>query len=273
MKYYLPNLRLATQLGPQQGLEDKLGGNPWGLPTAQWPVCSECDEAMAFVAQFSHHKDRLDLGRDGRVVFVFQCHNYDTVCDTWDPSGGANAAFIVEPETLNDAPTAPPGELFYVLPEARVIEWMEKQDQVTPEQLPLFNDDEYLDIDEDVLHSIPALTKLGSAPSWIQYPEVEDGFKVIAQFSDGYFFFTDVPSPDDVGCEVTRRVDGQFQTLECTTPSEGAPEHVYEWHEHRYGVIWGCDGPNFGDGGLGYLLMEIKDDASLPACTFLWQCT
>lgn len=62
MKYWVPDLLLATQLPPQQELEDKLGGLPWGLPEGLWPVCRSCGKPQSLLAQFTHHAERLDLG-------------------------------------------------------------------------------------------------------------------------------------------------------------------------------------------------------------------
>lgn len=274
MKYYIPDLRLASQLGAQQNFEDKLGGLPWGLPTDQWPICRQCGEPMALLAQFGHDEERLDLGRPGRVAFVFQCNGLDAACKTWDSNGGANTAFVLEPEDMTDVLTQPTEKTLRHETEARVIRWIEEVDRLTLEQLELFTDERYLDLDDEILDSIPELTKLGSAPVWIQYPEVKDGFKVVAQLSSEYFFFIDVPEPDDVGCDVTKRVDGEFQTIACTSRAHSAPRYVTEWYEYRYGVKWGCGGANFGDAGIGYLLMEVdRTPSSIPMCKFLWQCS
>ena len=37
--------------GAAPGLVHKLGGLPWGLPIAHWPICRECGRAMSFLAQ------------------------------------------------------------------------------------------------------------------------------------------------------------------------------------------------------------------------------
>ena len=124
MRYYIPVLRVPTELPPQSAPEDKLGGMPWGLPHDMRPTCRDCGKSLSLLAQFVHHLNRLDLGRTGRVLNVFQCNHDPGVCSSWEGGSGANACFVTEPEKLTDSlsptpPDAPPLER-----EARIVEWL-----------------------------------------------------------------------------------------------------------------------------------------------------
>src|SRR5262245_15947067 len=99
MLNFIPDLQLGSLLPPQRGLEDKFGGLPWGLRTDLWPMCRHCGRPQSLLAQLSHDDQRLDLGRDGRVLFVFQCchppwKRDPRECESWSSAAGANACLI-----------------------------------------------------------------------------------------------------------------------------------------------------------------------------------
>ena len=100
MRYFVPDIRLASELPTQSGIEDKLGGVPWGLAAKSWPRCNRCGKVQLLLAQFVHDASRLDLERVGRSLFVFQCSNSSGLCPTWKGGSGANACFVVEPEEI-----------------------------------------------------------------------------------------------------------------------------------------------------------------------------
>src|SRR5689334_8522225 len=100
MRYFVPKLMLGVLAPKQAALEDKFGGLPWGLSSARWPLCSACHKPQSMIAQLVHHQDRFDLGRAGRVLFVFQCDHNPGGCATWLGDSGANSCFVLEPEEL-----------------------------------------------------------------------------------------------------------------------------------------------------------------------------
>src|SRR4051812_21734030 len=99
MKYYVPKLEESKTYNFQTDLKEKLGGVPFGFITEKYPVCNECHNPMTLLVQFVHNSERLNLGREGRVLLVFQCGENGS-CAVWDADSGANNCFIVEPEDL-----------------------------------------------------------------------------------------------------------------------------------------------------------------------------
>ena len=85
-------------------------------------------------------------------------------------------------------------------------------------------------------------TKLGSVPQWVQSPSEapSDGWRFMGQLSDAYTFLEEPTAQSEV--------------------------YVYP-----IGHEWGCDGPNFGDGGIGYIF--LKHGAGKPEGCFFWQCS
>ncbi len=49
----------------------KFGGIPVGLPEDQWPICADCGSSMSLLLQMQHHRERLPLGKEGRVLYLF----------------------------------------------------------------------------------------------------------------------------------------------------------------------------------------------------------
>jgi uncharacterized protein YwqG len=147
MRHFVPVLKLGSSLPAQTRLEDKLGGLPWGLPASRWPMCATCGEPQTLLAQLRHHAERLDLGKEGRVLILFQCNHDPGMCETWSGGSGANACLILEAEELGHGLTPVPTADTTVEPEVRVVDWREGVDD----------------------ESEPAMeTKLGGIPSWIQ---------------------------------------------------------------------------------------------------------
>ena len=297
MKYFIPIEKLGVLLQPQNKLQDKFGGLPWGLPQTYWPLCAQCHNPMLFLAQLQHHEQRLNLGASGRVLHVFQCGEGD---ETFLHDSGANRCFILEREAMQEGLTPPPdmtleqinrtASMDYIvdyvdrkgvrvrvdlLPDVRVMSWSEFDDGIAPKDVQKVQADLK---DIDVLKSHYKLyysTKLGSAPAWLQDPELAD-WQFIGQLDGSYFFDEPLPDPDEVGCPVgIGRSPDNFHYEQPKQHRLGAPFSVEEqrsWHPEK-GVVWGwgCRGPNFGDDGIGYIFMKMKAN-SLPECKFLWQC-
>jgi hypothetical protein len=234
MKYFVPELAPDDELPVQSALEDKFGGLPWGLSSERWPLCASCRSPQSLVAELRHHRERLDLGKEGRVFFVFSCNNDSSRCPTWDMNSGANSVLIVDEEELAEGLKSPPASPDLtqrqldrwldeqVHPEWRVVRWLEKEDGI-PESYPGFFGLHYGKLEgfdaeayERYQSKVSQETRLGSVPFWIQFPEGPP---------EGRFL-------------------GQIDSNCC---------------------------PAFGDNGIGYLF--VTGPASAPRGWFLWQCT
>lgn len=273
MKYWIPDLLLATQLPPQHELEDKLGGLPWGLPEGLWPVCSSCDNPQSFLAQFTHHAERLELGSEGRVLFLFMCNFDPGMCPSWEGGGGSNACLILPGDALTTSLTAPPDDEVEVETEARVRRWLERDDGV-PENLyqSFFDEESLLSLPEDVKGKVKWSTRLGGVPRWIQSADESpgDGWRFVGQLDSAYSFYSPISSPDEIGCRIGRKVNGQFIYDQPVTQKAGAPKHAFIDEEKYEGRNWLTEGPNFGDGGLGYIF--VRTTSGEPEGWFFWQC-
>src|SRR5262249_12913455 len=152
-----------------------------------WPLCASCGGPQSLLAQLRHDRGRLDLGREGRVLFVFACNDDTGKCPTWDRNSGANSCFVLDAVELADGLTLPPVSHGFpqrrldrrldeqVHPEWRVTSWRERDDGI-PESYPGsfgltqgppdgYDDTEY----QGYWSAVPQATKLGSVPFWIQF--------------------------------------------------------------------------------------------------------
>lgn len=202
-KAFRPDIRPASELAPQGKLEDKFGGKPWGLPVEMWPKCRDCAEAMSFLVQIEHHPDRCDLGRDGRVMYLFMCNHNPGMCETWDQDSGANAVVLVERDKLTLGLTDPPG---------------------TAEEEGEFRVLGYVESNDDELWG----THLAGEPLFVQDPDEAPGppYRYVMHFAD--------------------------------------------WHHFLDETEEGAQGPNFGDGGCGYVYVNTA--GATPEGKFFWQC-
>lgn len=274
MKYWVPDLKLATQLPPQVQLEEKLGGLPWGLPESHWPHCRSCGKPQSLLAQFIHYLPRLDLGGQGRVLFVFQCNHDPGQCPTWEGGGGSNACLIVEGDALTDRLATPPGPDVEIETEARVQRWLERDDGI-PEELgrSFFNDEDFSSLPDEVIDRVATGTRLGGVPSWVQSADEGPGheWRFVAQLDSVYSFYSPVPDPDHIGSPVGRRVDGEYLYDNPAAVKHGAPSWAFVDDGNHEGRIWTTDGPDFGDVGIGYVF--VKPTSTPPEGWFFWQCS
>jgi hypothetical protein len=217
--------------GPQEGW-DRLGGAPFGLSASSWPHCGECGGPMSFLAQFRHDDDRLDLGRSGRVLFLFFCENDPGMCETWDTGSGANACLILEPEDLTVAPTLPPPGLPVTYDVMNITGWSLGDDGVSAD-LAMRVELENEELPEELVDQVDGGTKLGGMPLWVQSPE--------PLAANGWRFL------------------GQIDSVDWTATEE----------EMRRFPQRGYAGPNFGDSGIAYLRAEIADPRRV---VLTWQC-
>lgn len=248
MDYFVPDIRCAEELGTQAGMQDKFGGLPWGLPNSMWPMCKDCGKPQSLLAQLVHDDDRLDLGRDGRVLFVFQCAHDPGMCAAWEGNSGANSCFVCEPEDLTEGLTAAPSAANPEDHEVRVMGWERRMDSVSRDLVTAFFDESrYFGLPGAVRQSVTFSTRVGSVPQWLQSPaEAPDsrgGWKFIAQLDSTYSFLQAPTVPVDW----------------ISTDREG-----YEGRTHV------AEGPNFGDGGIAYVF--LRDTGGLPEGVVFSQC-
>jgi hypothetical protein len=247
MRYFVPVLRLSEELSPQSAAQDKLGGRPWGLPAGRWPTCGDCGRSQSLLAQFLHHPVRLDLGRPGRLLSVFQCNHDPGLCATWDGRSGTNACFVSEPEELLPSLSLLPEDWPPVDREARVVEWLQRDDGLAPESASaFFARSKFSDLPEEEADRPTWSTRLGGVPRWLQHPELPpgEGWIFVGQLDSTYSFLT---PPSDHSAGVI------------------ADPERWEGRSHY------CEGPNLGDGGLAYLF--IRRTGAVPEGWFSWQCT
>lgn len=249
VRYFRPDIQLGSALGVQVAAQDKLGGLPWGLPLERWPRCASCNKPQSLLAELHHSPPRLDLGAPGRVLFVFHCCHNPGLCEDWAHSSGCNAALVVDAQDLQPELTPCPSPAPPTYVEVRVVSWEELDDGLPPELATAFqSDNEYLALDEATTNMVTTGTRLGSVPAWIQSPdEAPSGFRFVGQLDSTYSFYCPFPS------------FWKRRNLQCWPDKE-----VYE------GRTWYMEGPNFGDGGIGYIF--VRDAEGRPDARFFWQC-
>ena len=246
MKYFVPDIRLPSELPPQNSVQERLGGVPWGLRSADWPRCSDCGRSQSLLAQLLHDPARLDLGRAGRVLFVFQCNHDPGMCSTWEGGSGANACFVLEPESLSGGPSMQPDDSPAIENEVRIVRWLERDDGL-PSSLSasFFDEQKHFALPEETIACIPSSTRLGGVPCWIQSPTEapSDGWRFVGQLDSTYSFLRPPATT-----ESWVKADAQ------------------QWEGRSHYAI----GPNFGDGGIAYLF--LRDASPVPEGWFFWQC-
>lgn len=220
---------------------------------------------------------------DGRVVMVFQCNHDPGGCATWDAESGANAVLVLEAGEISNGFTVPPDnedndENTKTEIEARVVRWERDEDTLTSEQVAAMLDaDAYNDLSENDVDKVYSYTKLGSAPGWVQGPEVPGPpYCFVAQFDMYHRFAGAAPPPEQIGCRVQRETaGGSFKTDPLPSgakPLRGSPSYVTEYANPE-GREWLCEAADYGDAGTAYLfLSKPATPGELPDGKFLWQC-
>ncbi len=241
MRYFVPDIRVAEEAPT---CIERLSGVPWGLPKERWPKCSQCGGHQSLIAQFQHHADRLDLGREGRMLFVFHCEKDPGMCDDWEPFSGGNACFVVEPENLQHGETAIPAGGLPIEHSVRVVNWIERDDGLPATLTDYFrNDAQHLGLPEEVHAQVKWGSRLGGFPNWMQSAEeAPQGWDFVAQLDSSYSFY----SP----------------------PAQSQP-WISDDPEKFEGRTHIGKGPNFGF-GLGYVLLRRRAN-DVPEGCFFWQ--
>lgn len=171
---------------------ERLGGVPFGLRAELWPRYGECGHSQSLLAQLRHDPERLDLGREGRMLFVFQCGHDPGMCETWAFGSGANAAFVVEPEQLGGTDTPVPGDCPPLEPHLVITGWTARDDGIAEADRARYLDDDALGEMTDEERDRPvAATRLGSVPIWIQRAD---------EAPAGWRFVGQLDSTDDATC-------------------------------------------------------------------------
>ena len=241
---------------PQTKPEDKVGGLPWGLPAERYPICQECGKGQSLLIQLIHHPERLDLGRPGRNLFVFQCNSSDdnaNICATWNGNSSANACFILEPEELTNDITPMPEDEPYLEVEAHIIDWWIGEDGIPGEQVTLNGDS--CELSREELYKIfrqkagYSGTRLGGFPDWVQdsWEAPRPNWKFVGQLS-GEYRLAEEPS------------------WKARKSPKGKTGHIHKWH----GQDWGFSGPNLGDAGVSYIFVRLSEGQ--PEGHYFWQC-
>lgn len=185
--------RDASDASPR--LLDQIGGAAYGVSPAKYPVCRLCDLPMTFVAQFKHDAKRLDLGRENRVLYVFDCLNDD---ESRNPDSGTNACFVLEPEEMTNAFTAAPENSDFIEFYSYTTKWKRWSEGVPGKfagQFLTFTAHHQLQ-QAGLLDNLVANSKLGGVPVWLQNPEerfAQEGWKFAGQINskDRPFTFND----------------------------------------------------------------------------------
>jgi len=246
MRYFVPDIYVAAEVAAETNVQDKFGGIPWGLSRNKWPTCRDCGRSQSLLAQLTHDSQRLDLGRGGRVLFVFQCNHDPGMCETWDANSGANACFVVESENLGDTLSALPNDTPLVENEVRVRTWIERDDGLPDSLISAFYSSRGLNaLSDDIRRRVTSGTRLGGVPLWIQSPEEAPraDWQFVGQLDSGYSFLS---------------------------PPRGRHAWVSEDRNRWEGRTHFGQGPNFGDGGIAYLF--LRRGAGAPDGRVFWQC-
>ncbi len=241
------NLKPRFQLGifyqQRSGLEDKLGGLPFGFPEERWPRCKVCGLAQNYIAQF-RHSDKVNLGGDGRTLFLFQCPD-GAVCGTWKSTSGANAAILLEAEALTQQPTSTP-EGTEVEPEGVIVGW----EPAKPSEW---------------------ITYVGPEPSYGPTHDESSAARgrFVLQLVGSLDFTSPSPSPNETGAQHMYYWGGLYGQDNVRVEEPPQPrEHFGTWsrgqsnHPGRPSQIlirengeWTVEWANFG-GGSAYVLMD-----------------
>src|SRR6185437_3705336 len=195
--YYLPSLEFIPGVNSPIHFEDKFGGLPWGVARERWPRCAHCGSVQSPLAQLRHDPPLLDLGRVGRILYVFQCARWhENGCDSFDPASGANACFVLEPEELcADGPVDSDATRLVHL-ETRVLSWEWHVETLRAEFAgDYFDPADWWMVPIDERYAISGATKLDGIPFWGNagpYYVPTGNWRFVLQLSDYHFIPGDI---------------------------------------------------------------------------------
>jgi hypothetical protein len=262
MRFFKAELQPGVLLPPQHEFQDKFGGLPWGLPADRWPVCATCGQPLSLLAQLRHHAERLNLGRDCRILHVFQCADWwNTCCHPFEWGSGSSACFILEPEQMGSGLTPLPARVgnaedpwaWFGHPTTRVTAWVEREESIPAEHWDAYFGERWWEVPFELREAIDFGPKLGGIPFWGNVgtsDHLPAPWRLAVQFPD-YISFP-AAMPDDFN----------QMTDECgTTLIKNA------WRSED-GSGWDVQWANFAT-GVGYVY--VNDEADPPSCYFTWQ--
>lgn len=155
----------------------RLGGLPAVPDGFAWPECAEHDEPMQFTAQIEH---------EDTLVSVFVCQFDPGSCASWDPTSGANAAFVFRGPDLDlaAAPTSPHGD----------------PDDPDPASPPVLGPglllgihptagDPGIALETAAAAGVVVAGQYGGDPDWIQEDETPEGMRFVASLEPGPLAF------------------------------------------------------------------------------------
>jgi hypothetical protein len=265
MRYWVPKLRVGSVTPGQTTALEKLGGLPWGFPRERWPVCKGCREPMAFLAELHHTAERLDLGAEGRVLFLFMCEGGE--CEPWEADAGCNAVFILERVELGAALTEPPTKGTRTCPELRIEHWDARDEAVEAADYPAFFDEAaHRGLPAHIQRAPSPATKLGGAPRWRQaavgFPET---WRFIGQLEEYVAIAEPCPTADEAGCTITREVGSGYEHTKSRAKKPFAPRTILVRASGEAVVDWANFG---GSNGRGFLFVHNDGE---PRAKFFWQ--
>lgn len=248
--YYLPSLEFIPGVNSPIHFEDKFGGLPWGVARERWPRCAHCGSVQSLLTQLRHDPPRLDLGRAGRILYVFQCARWhENGCDSFDPASGANACFVLEPEELcADGPVDSDATRLVHL-ETRVLSWEWHVETLRAEFAgDYFDPADWWMVPIDERYAISGATKLDGIPFWGNagpYYVPTGNWRFVLQLSDYHFI------PGDI--------------------SEAAAAYLAAMNmpllRDKSRAGWNCPWANFGQ-GVGYVFLSEEEPIK---GVFTWQ--
>jgi hypothetical protein len=244
--FFKPMFELGFFCKKRSGREDKLGGVPFGLPPDRWPACKVCGRQQNYIGQF-WNSATVNLGRQGRALFLFQCPD-GPLCASWEHSSGANAGVLVDVPDAAHWPTAvPPG--VEIEPEGIIVGW------------------------EDVSPT-PYISYVGPSPSFgLQhqchgnFPEPDGRF--LLQLVGSLDFKAPAPSPAQTGAQHLHYSGGKYgrDNVRVEMPPKER-RHYGNWSRGQSDVPgqpsqviveengdWSVECANFG-GGTAYVFID-----------------
>jgi hypothetical protein len=114
------------------------------------------------------------------------------MCATWERNSGANACLITEPEELLQSIAELPPDAPVVEVEARIVDWLERDDRIAIESVPAFFEAKKLDeLSEEEAAKPMWSTRSGGVPRWLQSPDEgpHNDWVFAGQLDSTYSFF------------------------------------------------------------------------------------